>query len=475
MASLIGKRNIDATEGSIFSKMIYYVIPLMLTNLIQQLYTIADNLVVGRFSADTAALGAIGSSTSIVAFLTALFSGFAIGTAAIVSQDFGARDRDAIEKDLHTSVILSFAVGLAVGAVGFIFARPILELMSTKEEFIESATVYLKIRCIGMPFVSLYNIGAATLRSVGDSKSPLHALTVSGFINVLLNLLFVLVFGMAADGVALATLASQIISVVWIFLVLYKRNDEAYAFRFSSLRIDFETSRRVLRFAIPGAIQGIGGHVMNLFISSATNNIFDAELVEARTIAVNIDSVLVTVLDTYISCTLTFTGQNKGAKKPERIKKSLIYSLIQVSSIAFLCGQTMILFKEPLIRLFVNEELYNVVAITSYAGTIMTIMLTSYIAYAVCCSLCGFIRGLGHPLPTMVVALVDVFILRTVWIFLLFPTVRTIEFLYLLYPVSYVLFAMAYGTISFVLWRKFKVKNERETCGEHAETAAGKA
>jgi Na+-driven multidrug efflux pump len=325
-----------------------------------------------------------------------------------------------------------------------------------------------------MPFVSLYNVGAATLRSVGDSKSPLYALTSSGFINVLLNLVFVLFFGMAADGVALATLVSQVISVVWIFLVLRNRTDEAYAFRFSSLSFDPDTSGRILKYPIPGAIQVIGAHVMNLFISSATNSIFDSEVIEARTLASNIDTLLVTVLDTYISCTLTFTGQNKGAGRPERIKKSLFISLMQVCSIAFVLGQIMILFKEPLIGLFINGEIYNVEAITEYAATIVTIMLTSYTAYAVCCSLCGFIRGLGHPLPTMVVALVDVFVLRTVWIFLLFPTVRTLEFMYLLYPVSYVIFASAYAVVSIVLWRKYKRSVGGESVGSSDTQAQSK-
>ena len=456
MATITKKRRVDATEGPIFSKMLYFVIPLMLTNLIQQLYTIADNLVVGKFSSDPAALGAIGSSASVIALLTAIFAGFSVGTAATVSHDIGAKNNEAIEKDVHTSVILSVSVGLTVGIVGFVFARPILEAMSTKTEFIDSAVVYLQIRCLGMPLVSLYNIGAATLRSVGDSKTPLNILTISGLLNVLLNLVFVLFFGMAADGVALATLASQIISVVLVFRVLIGRKDEPYSFKLSALKLDAKTAKRVLKFAIPGAIQTLGAHIINVFIASATNNIFDPEVIEARTIAGNIDTILITVLNTYTDCTLTFAGQNKGANKPERMKKSLIISLLQVCSIALVVGQIMILFKKPLIKLFINEELYNVDAIIDYAGTIITIMLSSYILYAACCSLCGFIRGLGYSLPTMVVALCDVFVLRTIWIFGLFPKVKTLEFLYLLYPVSYVIFVVAYASVAVVIWKRFK-------------------
>ena len=458
MKGLLKKRSVDATEGPIFSKMVYYIIPLMLTNLIQHLYTIADNLVVGRYSTDPAAIGAIGSSSAVIAFLTAMFAGFAIGTAATVSRDFGARDKDAMEKDVHTSFILSLTVGFAIGLIGFLFARPILELMSTKEEFIDSAVVYLKIRCIGMPFVSLYNVGAATLRSVGDSRTPLNVLTVSGLANVLLNVLFVLCFGMAADGVALATLASQIISVVWVYALLVKRKDEPYSFKISALRLDMKTSSRILKFAIPGVIQTIGAHIMGLFISSATNNIFDPEVIEARTIAGNIDTMLITVVDTYIHATMTFTGQNMGANKPQRIKKSFIIAMVQAISVAFVLGQLIILFRDPLIRLFVNEDIYNVEAILTHASSIIIIMINSYLLYSACCVFCGFIRGLGHSLPTMVVALVDVFILRTTWIFVLFPKVKTLQFLYLLYPVSYAIFVVAYASVSLVVWRRYKKK-----------------
>ena len=461
MGSVSIKRRIDATEGPIFSKMVYFVIPLMLTNLIQQLYTVADNLVVGKFSPSAAALGAIGSSSAIVAFLTALFASFSVGTAAVVSHDFGARDSASMEKDVHTSMILSFIVGLSVGVIGFAFARPILVALNTKPEFIDLAVVYLQIRCIGMPFVSLYNIGAATLRSVGDSKSPLYILTLSGLVNVILNLVFVLCFGMAADGVALATLASQVLSVVFVYMLLIKRTNEPYAVKLSSLKIDKTTAKRILKFAIPGAIQGSVAHVMNVFLASAAN-VFDPEVIEARTIASNIDTMLSTVLATYVNVSITFTGQNKGAKKPDRIKKSLFMAVAQGCAIALVFGQLILHLRAPLISLFVNEELYNVDAITGYASTIMGIILTSYVITGVSNALGGFIKGLGYALPNMVVSLVDMGIVRAIWIFGIFPSIQTLEFLYLIYPVSWALSSVSYIAISLVVWKKYKKKIEAE-------------
>ena len=179
MSGALAKRRIDATEGPIFSKMIWFVIPLMLTNLIQQLYTVADNMVVGNYSSNANALGAIGSCGAIIAFLTALFAGFSTGTAAVVSRDFGAKDNDALSKSAHTSLILSLGVGLGVGLIGFVFAEPILRLLNVKPEFLADAIVYMQIRCVGMPFVALYSSAAAVLRFRMISLRPLLLISMA--------------------------------------------------------------------------------------------------------------------------------------------------------------------------------------------------------------------------------------------------------------------------------------------------------
>lgn len=457
MAGVLARKKIDTTEGPIFSKMVYFALPLILTNLIQQLYTVADNIVVGNFSTSASALGAIGSSSAIVAFLTALFAGFAVGTAAVVSHDFGARDHGALSKDTHTSLLLAVSVGLFVGAVGFIFARPILIALNTKPEFLNDAVVYMKIRCIGIPFVALYNNAAAVLRSVGDSKTPLYILTASGLANVLLNLVFVILFGMGADGVAYATLVSQVLSVVFSLAVLVKRSGEAYALKLSQLRVDAHAARRILKFAIPGTIQGSVAHIMNVFLAAAAN-VFAGEIIEARTVASNIDTILSTILATYANVTITFTGQNRGAKKPARIKKALFCALLQSVSVAIVVGQTLLFFRAPLIRLFVNDSVYNVTEITRHATTIMSIILPSYIIAAMTNSLAGFIKGLGHSLPTMLISILDMGVLRAIWIFALFPLSPTLRFLYFIYPVSWGMNLILYTAVGLILWKRDKAK-----------------
>lgn len=471
MAAVLAKKKIDTTEGPIFSKMVFFVVPLILTNLIQQLYTVADNMVVGNFSSNANALGAIGSSGAVVAFLTALFAGFSIGAAAVVSHDFGARDNDALSKSTHTALILSLSVGLFVGAVGFIFARPILSALNTKPAFLSDATLYLKIRCIGLPFVALYNASAAVLRSVGDSKTPLYILTASGLANVLLNLVFVIGFDMGADGVAYATLASQVLSVVFSLSVLAKRKGEAYSLRWACLRVDALAARRILKFAIPGTIQSSVAHIMNVFISSSAN-IFPGEIIEARTVASNIDTILSTIIATYANVAITFTGQNRGAKKPLRMKKALFYSILQATTIAFVVGQVLLLLREPLIRLFVNDSVYDVSEIIKHATTIMSIILPSYIISGVTNSLVGFIKGMGYSLPPMIVSIVDMGIVRAIWIFALFPLKKTLGFLYYIYPVSWGMNMVLYTVIALVLWKKTKARMTDLGAAVAAESAS---
>ena len=455
MSPIAKKQRIDATEGPIFSKMVAFVIPLMLTNLIQQLYTVADNMVVGKFSPDPTALGGIGSSSSVVAFLTALFAGFAVGTAAVVSHDFGKRDNEAVSKGVHTSLMLAACVGVATCVVGFLISEPLLLLLNTKEQFLSTAVTYLRIRCIGLPFVAVYNNAAATLRSVGDSQSPLYILTASGLANVLLNFAFVVGFGMSADGVAYATLISQILSVVFVVWILSRRKNENYCVSFSSLKIDKSSAKRILKFAIPGTIQGSVAHIMNVFLTSSVN-IFPAEVIEAKVVAGNIDTILSTIIATYSHVSITFTGQNRGAEKYDRIKKSLICSILQAVTVAFVLGRFLLWLREPIITLFIDTAKYDSDAIVHYASIIMNIMINGYIISGITQSLAGFIKGMGYSVPPMVISLMDMGVLRAIWIFGLFPMIQTLEFLYLIYPVSWGMSALCYIAVAVVIWKKNK-------------------
>ena len=451
--ALRGGRSICATEGAIFSKMIVFVVPLMLTNIMQQLYSMADNIVVGQFSGDPVALAAIGSTSTFIALLTALLTGFSAGIGAVVSRNFGAKDYLALERGVHTSVILGAVIGIAVCVFGLILSRPILVLLDTKDEFIDKSLLYVRIVLSGIPAVAVMNSGAAILRSVGDSKTPFYTLTASGVLNVLLNLLFVIAFKMAIAGVAIATVVSQYLSAVVIILMLIRRKNEPYSLKLNKLRVDRGVLANILRLGVPAAIQGSLFGITNLCLIRALNG-FPTPVLSARTIATNIDVLLSTVINTYLHVAMTFTGQNLGAKKYDRIKKSLFYALLQVVTIGVSVGQLMLIFYEPLVNLYLAPDDPNRAEVLAAAKTIMTVMLSSYFIGAINESLSGFLRGLGNSVAPMIVSVVGICGFRMLWIFAIFPSLNDLVGLYLVYPISWTLTGLGLSIMAIVTYRK---------------------
>ena len=458
MSPTLRKRTVDATEGPIFSKMVAFVIPLMLTNLIQQLYSMADSIVVGQFSGDPNALAAIGSTSTFVAFFTALMTGFAAGTAVVVSRSFGARDGDSLQRGVHTSVLFGLFVGLTLSLIAFATSVPMLNILDTKPELMEKAQTYIWIICIGMPAQAVYNFGAAILRSVGDSKTPFRALTLSGITNVVLNLVLVIVFDMSIRGVAVATVVSHYLSAVIVILTLVRRKNESYALDLKKLSIDRGTMVRILRLGVPAAIQGSLFGITNFFLIKALNQ-FPTPVVSARTIATNIDVMLSTALNTYLHVTMTFTGQNYGAQKNDRIKKSLAYALIQVIAIGVLVGQVMILFYEPLVNMYLAPDDPNRAEVLVAAKEIMTVMLSSYFIGAINEALSGFLRGLGKSILPMLVSIGGICVFRLIWINLIYPFIDTtfitkLALLYFVYPISWTITALGLAAMSVYVWKK---------------------
>lgn len=447
------KRGIDATEGPIFSKMVGFVIPLMLTNLLQHLYNMADNIVVGQFSGEPNALGAVGSTSAYTSLLTQIFIGFAAGGGVVVAKSFGARDHSTLSKAAHTSLLTGLISGCSFGLIGYLLAYPVLLALGTKPELLDSAVLYAQIICIGMPAIAVYNFGASILRSTGDSRTPLYTLTASGIVNVLLNLVFVIAFRMSVAGVALATIIAHYISAAVVVITLARRKSEPYALSLGDLRIDPTILRRILRLGVPAAVQGSLFGFSNMFLHQALNT-FPTPVVSARTIATNIDVLLSTAINTYLHVTMTFTGQNLGACKFSRIKRSLAYSLIQVTVLGVLIGNLMLAFYEPLVSLYVAADNPYRVEITEAAYLIMSVMLPSYFLGAINESLSGFLRGLGYSVPPMIASLVGVVGFRLIWIFLIFPQFNTVTALYLMYPASWSLTGLGLALMGVLVWRR---------------------
>lgn len=462
------KRNF--TEGPLFFRIALFALPIMANGILQVFYNMADNMVVGKFSNEPFALAAVGSTGPVTSLIINLFLGITIGAGIISSQLFGANKTEEVSKASHTAMTFSIIIGLALGFIGFVFAPQILSLMGVREEYKHLSVLYLRIIMCGLPASSIYNFGAAIVRSVGDSKTPVIILSLSGLLNVGLNLFFVLVLKMTVDGVALATIISQYLSAFFIIFAMVKRKDMPYALNLKKLKINKELLKKMLRIGIPSAIQSSMFSFANMAIMSAVNT-FPATVVSAYTIAANIEGLTYTAMHSYQQTTITFTGQNYGANKPVRIKKVFAYSIAQVAFVGILVGQLELLFGNPLISLYVNSSDPNIDLVIPQAMSLMKIMLTFYFLCGIMEIISGALRGLGCSIIPMIVSLIGACVFRLVWIYgIFFPLdiFSTIEELIYCYPLSWILTIIAHLTTLIVYWKKFgilKKKNiKKENC-----------
>ena len=457
LTNMAAKAKRDLTEGPLFLPMISFVIPVRLTGMLQMLYNMADNIVVGQFSGDGLALAAVGSTTSLSNLIVNLLMGIAGGAGVVIAQSFGARELERLSRAVHTSVVFSLIGGIAFCIFGLLISKPALTLMDTKDELMSRALLYMRIICLGIPASAVYNFGAATLRSVGDSKTPLFILSCSGLINVLLNLFFVIVLKMSVSGVALATIISQYISAVTVIIILFKRQEQPYALEVSKLKIDSEILKRILTLGLPAGFQGTLFSISNIILTAGMNTLPTTDI-SGKTIAINIESIVHTSMNSYLHAAMTFTGQNYGAKKPERIKKSIVYALIQVTVIGIVGGQLINLIAEPLAGLYIDPADPNREAVMASALQLMSFMLSVYFLCGIMDTLSGALRGLGYSMIPMIISIGAICILRALWVFFVFPTDRfhSLIGIYTIYPISWSLGVIAMLLTIILLFKKVR-------------------
>lgn len=449
------KSSRNFTEGPLFFRITIFALPIMLTGILQIAYNMADNIVVGQFSGDPTALAAVGSTGSLNNLIINLLLGIGAGTGVVVSQFYGAGNSEKVSRSVHTAMLFSLIGGLVMGSVGFIISRPALILLGTKPEVLDSATLYLRIICVGIPANSIYNFGAAIMRGTGNSKIPLFILGSAGICNVLLNLFFVIVCGMSVAGVAIATIISQYLSAAAIVIILLLKKDQPYGLSLSKLRISKPYLLRILRFGIPAGLSSSMFAVANVIMTGAVNS-FPTTTVTANTIASNIDSLTLTSMSCFGQASMTFSGQNCGAKKPERIKKSVLYCGIQVFTVGVIVSMLELIFARNLIGLYLDKSMENAALVEDTAVTIMTLMLSTYVLCGLLDVVSGGIKGLGYTMTAMIINMVFICIFRMIWILGIFPSIGTVVGLFLAYPISWTL-AFATAIISLiVVYRKFK-------------------
>jgi len=421
----------DLTHGTLWKQILLFSFPLMLSNLLQVLFNMADVAVVGRF-AGSLPLGSVGSTTNIVVMLTGFLVGMGGGVNALVARFFGADDKDAVSRTVHTAFIICFFTGIVISVCGLIIARPMLELLNTKPELIEGALLYLRIYVLGSPALAMFNYGNAIFSAVGDTKKPLIYLFAAGIINVILNLFFVIVLGMDVDGVAIASIISQYISAFLVLRALIK-SDDAIALRPSKVSFDKDKAINIIAIGIPSGLQMAVFQTANLFIQTSLNS-FNAVTVAGSAAAGNADSIIYNIIASFYTACSSFIGQNYGAGNKERIMKTYRLCFAFSFFIGLTLGITILVFGPQFLSIF-NKESDVIAAGMKRLSVIMpAVAFSSLTDNAMAAS-----RGLGKCTIPTIILLMGSCVFRIIWVLTVFAYFKTIESLYLLYFFSWTL------------------------------------
>ena len=424
-----GRYEIDMTEGPLLPKILAFSGPLILTGILQLLYNAADVIVVGNYAGHEA-LAAVSSTGSLINLLVNVFMGLGVGASVVIARCYGARDVIALRKAEHTAVTLALFMGVGVGVFGFFMAKPLLQMMDSPPDVIDGAALYVRIYFLGMPANMLYNFGSAAMRAVGDTKRPMYYLMIAGLVNVLLNLLLVIVFHLDVAGVAIATVASQVISMVLVLLCLF-RTRGVTQLNLRECRIDGRSLKEIIRIGLPAGLQGSLFSISNVLIQSSVNS-FGSLVVAGNGVACNIEGFVYTAMNAQHQADMTFASQNFGAGKADRVRRTMWCCLGIVTVIGLGLGMLFLAFGAPLMSLYNSEE--QVIA----NGLIrMEIIMPTYFLCGLMDVMVGQMRGIGYSIMPMIVSLTGACLLRIVWILTVFAQNHTLTVLYLSYPVSW--------------------------------------
>ena len=425
----------DLTSGPLLKKIILFSLPLMATNVLQVLFNMSDVAVVGQF-AGPEALGSVGSTSILVSLFTGFLIGMGSGVNVVVARYIGARHDQDVHEAVHTSLILSLIVGVIIMALGFLFTPAMLSMLGTKPVLMAGAVSYLRIYCLGMPAMAVFNFGNAVLSAAGDTKKPLYFLSMAGVINILLNLFFVIVCHLAAAGVALASIISQYISAALVILSL-RRSGSVVRLERSMLRIEPHKAKQVLSLSIPAGLQNAIFAIANLFIQAGVNS-FDELMVEGNAAAANADALVYDVMAAIYTACSSFMSQNYGAGKRKRIIHSYFISMVFSFGIALVMSALLVIFGRQFLALFTTEG-----AVIDAGMKRVGVMGFAYCISAFMDCTIAASRGLGKTVVPTIIVVLGSCVFRVIWVYTIFVHFHTIPSLYLLYPCSWTLTAIA--------------------------------
>lgn len=441
------KQNLkDLTEGSLGKKILLFSVPLIASNLLQVLFNMADIAVVGQFAGSNA-LGSVGSTTTLVAMFTGFLIGVSGGINVLVARHYGARDKKGLSQTVHSAVIVSMITGLILMLVGIGFSEGILRLLHTKEELLAGAVLYIRVYCLGMPAMAIYNFGNAVFSAVGDTKRPLRYLSLAGVLNLILNLFLVIVCKMDVAGVAAASAVSQYVAAVLILIALFRSNED-YALCFSRLRLHRNKAVSIIQIGLPAGMQNAIFQIANLFIQAGVNS-FSATMVAGNAAAANADALVYDVMAAFYTACGSFMGQNYGAGKKKRALKSYFVSLTYAFGIGLVMGVALVCFGKTFLALFAKEP--EVIEAGMYR---LTIMGFSYCVSAFMDCTIAASRALGRSLIPTFIVIMGSCVFRVIWVYTIFAHFQTITSLYLLYVFSWSITAIAEIIYFAVIYRK---------------------
>ena len=444
------KYEIDMCNGSIMDKLISFSLPLMLSSILQLLFNAVDIIVVGRFSGSQA-LAAVGSTTALINIFTNLFIGVSLGANVLAARYYAAGQDKEMSEAVHTAITLALVSGILMAFVGFGAARPALSLMDTPQDVIGQAAVYMRIYFLGMPFFMLYNYGAAILRAVGDTKRPLLFLLAAGMANVGLALLLVVVIPLGVAGVAIGTVTSQMISCILVLWCLH-RTESSYRLRFSKLKIRSVYLKRIFQVGIPAGIQSTVINFSNAMLQSSVNS-FGATAMAGYTAANNILSFLYVAVNAVTQACMSFTSQNYSVGKQKRMDRVLLDCGILSVGVSLVLGVGAYLFGSQVLGIYTSDT-----DVVQCGLEILSITTVPYFMCGIMDLLPGALRGMGHSAVPMVLSVIGTVGTRIVWIYGFFPQHRSLHFLFISYPASWIL-TIIMQAVCFWFVRKKIVKS----------------
>ncbi len=444
-------KSADMCEGPLVSKIIFYTIPIILTGILQLLFNAADLVVVGQCNGSNS-VGAVGATGALINLIVNLFIGLSVGAGVTVAHGIGSGRSEDVHRTVHTAIPTAVICGAILTVVGVLFSETFLRLMDTHPDQLYLAASYMRIYFCGTIASMLYNFGSAILRAAGDTKSPLYYLTAAGFLNIILNLIFVIAFKMNVAGVALATVISQTLSAALVVRALMKR-DDACRLELKKIHIYGRQLKRIFQIGFPAGLQSSIFAISNVIIQSSINS-FGPIVNSGNAAAQNIEGFVYTSMNSYSQTALNFTGQNYGAGKLDRIRKIMWICLIAVFCTGAFLGLTALFFGKPLLSIYLPDSKEAI----KHGLVRMTYIMVPYFLCGLMDVTTGLIRGLGRSVLPMLITVIGVVGIRLGWIYLVFrmPAYHSVKSLYFSYTISWIVtFAVELGVFLYIM-RKLK-------------------